>query len=166
MRTSTSWAALAIAAVVMGCPGPDSTTDPVSAWDAALIGANEVPAVNSPGVASGTFSLNATGDTLVYALQIATGVGTAVTQSHIHTGNAGATGGIAVWFCGTASNPGPAGTPTCAIAGTSAGTLITGRVALPAATLTSMRNYGTYANIHTTGNTGGEIRGQLRNIAP
>lgn len=165
MRTSKSWAALAIVAVVMGCPGPDSTTDPVSAWDAVLIGANEVPSVASTGAATGTFSLNATGDTLVYSVTITAATGTAITQSHIHTGNVGATGGVSVWLCGTGSNPGPAGTPACLIT-TGTGTFISGRVALPAATLASMRNYGTYANIHTTGNSGGEIRGQLRNIAP
>ncbi|HEX9189541.1 MAG TPA: CHRD domain-containing protein, partial [Vicinamibacteria bacterium] len=37
-----------------------------------------------------------------------------VTQAHIHFGDRHTSGGVSVWLCGTATNPGPAGTPLCA----------------------------------------------------
>jgi hypothetical protein len=145
-------------------------TDPVTAWDAVLLTANEVPVAPAPpvtgtGRATGQFALNARGDTLIYTITITSPTGAAVTQSHIHTGAIGANGGISVWLCGSATNPGPAGTPLCA-AGTANGVLITGRVAVAATVVSSMQGFGTYANVHTTAYGSGEIRGQLRNIAP
>jgi len=169
MRTSMLRAVLAVTVVgVVGIACSDDVTAPVTAWEAALSGANEVPAVSPAGAATGTFTLNAAGDSLNYTVTITTATATAVTQAHIHTGNAGANGNISVWLCGTAANPGPTGTPTCA-AGTAAGVLVgpakvsLGATATARETLkASIRAFGTYANVHTATNTGGEMRGQLR----
>ena len=166
MRTSKLHAVLAAVAVVgIACPGPDDLTAPVTSWDAVLLGANEVPAVTSPGVATGTFTLTAAGDSLNYTVTITTALTGTVTQAHIHTGAIGANGGIAIWLCNV-SAPAPAGTPTCGTTG-AAGAFATGKAAITAAQLNSMRTFGTYANIHsnaTTATLNGEIRGQVRNI--
>ena len=52
-----------------------------------------------------------------------------VTQSHIHFAQRNVNGGIVVWLCGTATNPGPAGTQTCPQSGTITGTIHAGDAA-------------------------------------
>jgi len=163
MRTSVLYTALAVAFVGIACS--DDTTAPATGFHANLTGAQEVPAISTAGTATATFALTAGRDSFTYTVTITAPVGSTVTQSHVHLGNAGANGGISVWLCGTAGIPGPAGTPTCA-AGTSVGQLATGKVAVPAATVNAMRAFGGYANIHTSGNSGGEIRGQVVPNAP
>lgn len=100
-----------------------------------------------------------------------------VTQGHIHFGQRHVNGGIVLWFCGTASNPGPTGTPVCtngsgvfsgtftsanvqAIIGTNVGQQVAaGEFAKVVAAL---KAGVAYANVHTALSTGGEIRGQIR----
>jgi hypothetical protein len=96
-----------------------------------------------------------------------------VTQAHIHLAQPGVNGGISVWLCGTATNPGPAGTPSCGgpKAGMAKGVVMANNVIGPAGQgieagefgelLAAMRAGVTYANVHSTRNTGGEIRGQI-----
>lgn len=174
MRTSMLQAVLAVTIVGMACS--DDFTAPVTVFESVLIAANEVPAtlcgtpaVACTGTATGSFTIGgtATAPTLSYSVTITAPVFTAVTQAHLHTGAAGANGAIGIWLCGTAGFAGPAGTPTCLIAGTANGVLITATgLAITTAQVTSLRAFGMYANVHTTGNTGGEIRGQARVVAP
>jgi CHRD domain len=133
----------------------------------------EVPAVSS--VATGEFraKVNAAGTELSYELEYSGLEGT-VTQSHIHLGQAGVNGGIMIWLCGTSTNPGPAGTPTCppAPGGKVSRTVIAADVVGPAGqgvaagefaeALRGMRNGVSYANVHSTMWPGGEIRGQIK----
>jgi hypothetical protein len=102
-----------------------------------------------------------------------------VTQSHIHVGQVGVNGGISIWLCGTTiatpPNPGPAGTQVCPglRAGTVTGTITAAEVIGPtgqgiaagefAEVLAAIEAGHTYANVHSLRNTGGEIRGQIRN---
>jgi len=99
----------------------------------------------------------------------------AVTQAHIHLGQRHTVGGITVWLCQTAGTPAPAAvaaaTPFCPAEGTVIGTI------LPAQVLTvtgqgldagefdelirAIRAGATYANVHSTLFTPGEIRGQI-----
>ena len=164
MRTSLSKVMLAVALVGLGCS--DKTTDPVTSFESVLLGANEVPAVVSTAGATATFNLvgGASGtDSVSYTITITSPTATAVNRAHIHTGAAGAAGGVAVWLCTTAGVTGaPAGTPLCATNGTTNGVLVTGKMPVTAANITAMRAFGTYANVHTAANDGGEIRGQLR----
>lgn len=102
-----------------------------------------------------------------------------VTQAHIHFGQRGTTGGITVWLCGTATNPGPAGTPQCGQrAGFFTGVIDESKILAVAAQkldagnlgelLKAMRAGATYANVHTAAPDGvpsGEIRGQIRHRA-
>jgi hypothetical protein len=97
-----------------------------------------------------------------------------VTQAHIHLGQTGVNGGISVWLCGTATNPGPAGTPSCGgpRSGAVSRTVFAADLIGPSGQgidvgefeelLKAMRKGVTYANVHSTRNPGGEIRGQIR----
>jgi hypothetical protein len=97
-----------------------------------------------------------------------------VTQAHIHFGKKHGAGGIIVWLCGTATNPGPTGTPKCPglNSGTMTGTLAQANVLAIAtqnveagdfdALVDALTSDTAYANIHTTALPAGEIRGQVR----
>jgi hypothetical protein len=81
-------------------------------------------------------------------------------------------GGIVVWLCGTATNPGPPNTPSCPAgsSGEVAGTITAAQVQATAQgiaanefeeLLAAIGEGATYANVHTTKYGGGEIRGQI-----
>lgn len=123
---------------------------------------------------SGTLSLTIESDTSVsYSLEFKNLEGT-VLQSHIHLGQRGVNGGIMVWLCGTATNPGPVGTPSCVgpTSGTATRSITAADIIGPAGQgisagefaefLRAVRTGNAYANVHSTRNPGGEIRGQLR----
>ena len=135
-----------------------------------LSGFEEVPARVSPG--SGTFraSVNRGGTEVNYRLSFA-GLGSDVTQAHIHFENATNNGPVVVFLCSNLGTGTP-GTPACpATGGTVRGTF-TAEDVLPAAgqnlaagdfasLLRAMRAGATYVNVHTTGVPAGEIRAQL-----
>jgi hypothetical protein len=172
MRTSTLHAVL-VALVGVACS--DATSAPVATWTANLNVANEVPAPTGTSTLAGTATVTIAGGgtaagTITYSITL-TGTpnaGGTITAAHIHTAAAGVGGGpVRVNLCGTGS-PAPA-CPTGA--GSVASTTVTyasGSAAVlntPAMTfdglVTALRAYGAYVNVHTTTNTGGEIRGQL-----
>ena len=101
----------------------------------------------------------------------------AITMSHIHFGDHHTSGGISVWLCGTATQPGPASPapPTCGPAGDgpeASGTLTKDNVIGPAGQgiaagefaelVRAVKSGVTYVNVHTSKYPGGEIRGQIR----
>jgi hypothetical protein len=138
-----------------------------------LGGFQEPPAVSSTG--SGEFRALISRDrtSIEYILSYEAMEGD-VTQAHIHIGQVGVNGGITLWLCGTATNPGPTGTPACPglRAGTVTRTLVAADVVGPAAqgvaagefeeVLKAIESGVTYANVHSVRNPGGEIRGQIR----
>jgi hypothetical protein len=142
---------------------------------ASLIGYQEVPAVST--VASGEFSATISPDdeSIDYELTYS-GLQGMVTQSHIHVAQLSVNGGIVIWLCGTATNPGPAGTQTCPPSGTITGTITAANVVAPAtmfdsqqlaagdlaAVIAAIRAGVAYANVHTDLSPGGEIRGQIQ----
>jgi hypothetical protein len=96
----------------------------------------------------------------------------AVTQAHIHLGRPATSGGVSVFFCTNLGN-GPAGTQACPPApATISGTFTAADVIGPTAQgiapgefeelLRAIRAGATYANVHTLGRPGGEIRTPLR----
>lgn len=146
---------------------------------ATLTGFQETPNTLST-TGSGRFAakVNEAGDAFDFKLEWKGLVGT-VTQAHIHFGQSGLSGGIMIWLCGTATNPGPpAPAPlpaTCPTTtpgeGTVEGTIKKENVIGPAGqgiaagefaeALKAIRVGAAYANIHSTLYPGGEIRGQI-----
>jgi hypothetical protein len=138
-----------------------------------LRGFEEPPAVSSTG--SGEFRAAISHDetSLEYELRFRDLEGD-VTQAHIHIGQRGVNGGISIWLCGTATNPGPTGTPTCGgpRSGVASRNVSAADVIGPAGqgvaagefeeVLTAIRAGVAYANVHSVRNPGGEIRGQIR----
>lgn len=141
-------------------------------YEAVLAGSQEVPVVLTG--ASGGFQarLSDDGSTLHYELVYADLEGS-ITQAHIHIGQAGANGGIAVWLCSNlASPPTPAGVQACPPSPGRITGMITSSdvVALTAqgvaagelsAVVSALRRGLAYANVHTSTSPGGEIRSQL-----
>ena len=140
---------------------------------ARLSGLNETPLTIST-AASGEFKAKIVGgDSIEYELSYEDLQGS-VLQAHIHFGQAGLSGGIAAWLCGTTNFPGPTGTPVCPgpNSGSVSGTITAAQVIGPAgqgisagefeALLAAIKDGATYANVHTTFVTGGEIRGQIK----
>jgi hypothetical protein len=156
-------------------------------FSARLSGYNEVHFIAGAPALRGAISTQARGsfraviddraETIHYELSFE-GLGSDVTQSHIHFGQRHTVGGIVVWLCQTAGTPAPAAvaaaTPQCG--GPRANT-VTGTIT-PAQVLTAtgqgidagefdevvraIRAGRVYANVHSATFGSGEIRGQLR----
>ena len=79
---------------------------------ARLTPTQEVPPIVS--LARGSFSatIDEAASTVTYELHYE-GFDSEVVQAHLHTAQPGVNGGIMVWLCGSASLPGPPGTPPC-----------------------------------------------------
>jgi hypothetical protein len=167
------FAGLAVAPLVVVASAAWADDDDRRQFKAKLHGFNEPPSVSTTG--SGEFRAKASksGASLWYELSFQDLEGD-VTQAHIHVGQTGVNGGITLWLCGTSTNPGPAGTPSCQgpRAGSVSRTVTAADVVGPAGqgiaagefeeVLNAMRAGVTYANLHSTRNPGGEIRGQIR----
>ena len=114
---------LVTAMAVIGNPGvrtmAEDRDDSARTLRASLKGIEESPSVSSTG--HGTFrgTISQDGTSLSYVLTYEDLEGD-VQQSHIHLGQRGVSGGIAVFLCTNLGN-GPAGTPACP--GTRAGTV-------------------------------------------
>ncbi len=158
-------------AAIAGGGGKDFETD--------LNGFEEVPSVSTIAGAEVRAEVNRAGTELRYRLTYRNLEG-AVQQAHIHLGQEGVNGGIVVFLCSNLGN-GPAGTPLCPPEnpGTVSGTLDASDVSTaPAPTsnaaiaqgiasgefaelIRAMRAGVTYANVHSSKFTGGEVRGQF-----
>ena len=157
-----------IAALIASIP---AFADQHGVFRSHLIGFREVPSVNS--TAEGAFEARAASDNLSFDYALAfDGLQAPVTQSHIHFAQSRVNGPIIIWLCGTASNPGPAGTQTCPQSGTIRGTITAANVLASPSTqqlaagdladmLRAMRVGAAYVNVHTAVSPGGEIRGQV-----
>ena len=142
-------------------------------FKADLVGYEEPPSVSSTGSGDFKLKLNKERTSFEYELSYEGLEGT-VTQSHIHIGQMGVNGGISIWLCGTPALPGPVGTPDCGgpNAGHVTGTVTAASVIGPSGqgvavgefdeVLRAMEEGVTYANVHSTRNPGGEIRGQIK----
>lgn len=114
-------------------------------FKAALSGAAESPAVDTPAVGAAILALN--GDTLTYYVGYR-GLKAVATASHIH-GPAAAGGNAGVLF----------GLEPLGAYGT--GGVLSGSVSLSAAQKAAIEGGQAYVNIHTPAHPGGEVRGQV-----
>ncbi|MGH2947058.1 MAG: CHRD domain-containing protein [Solirubrobacteraceae bacterium] len=135
-----------------------------------LTGYEEIPTLSTPGNGSFEARISRFSDRIDYELSYAD-TESAVTQAHIHLGARAFNGGISAFLCTNLGN-GPEGTPACPPApATVTGTIEPEDVVGPAdqgiapgefdELVDAIRAGATYANVHTTGRPGGEIRAQL-----
>jgi hypothetical protein len=143
-------------------------------YSATLVPGQENPALSRPDGVEGTITVEideAAGE-ISYELSYTNLVD--VLQAHIHFEKLSNNGGIFLWLCKTAANPGPTPgkTPDCPVgSGSVSGTLLASDVQainnqrLAAGDFVSavaqIRNGLAYANVHTVLSPGGEIRGQI-----
>lgn len=161
-----------IAMLTLTCVGIVSGVfaDGVRNLDARLRGFQEVPAVSSTG--RGTFEarINRDETAVEWRLTYADLEGD-VLQAHIHFGQRDVNGGISVFLCSNLGN-GPAGTQLCppdpaTVSGTFTATDVIGPTAQGIAPgelaelIAAIRAGKAYANVHSSRNPGGEIRGQI-----
>lgn len=135
-----------IGVLVVSACDDDETGPTAERYTATLSGANETPPVTTTAAGTATFTVN--GSNLDYVVTITNWpAGRTVTAAHIH--------------CAP-----PAGQTTCPpLKGLPAGSITTtggsGTIALSDAELAGIRAGGTYFNVHSSVNAGGEIRGNL-----
>jgi hypothetical protein len=149
----------------------------VQEFHAVFSGFNEVGGLNaetgailSDGKATLRLKLDRNQQSISYTLSYS-GLGTAVTQAHIHFGKVHMPGGVMVFFCSNLPNP-PPNTQACPASGTISGTITATNVVGPAAqgvtagdfqaVVDALESDTAYANIHTTAFPAGEIRGEIR----
>jgi hypothetical protein len=135
-----------------------------------LTGYQENPDIST--VAGGSFkvTLDDAARTFTYELSYSGLEGT-VQQAHIHFGKRAVNGGVALFLCGTATAPGPAGTPTCPQSGTVSRTVGAGDILAPGTQgieagsfeelAAALRAGHAYANVHSSKWPAGEIRAQI-----
>ena len=152
----------------------DKHKDKGTLLHARLIGFQEVPSVSTVATGELHARINPGDSSIDYTLTYSGLQGT-VQQAHIHVAQRSVNGSIVIWFCGTTTNPGPAGTPTCTLGfGTFTGTATAANVVAGATAsqqlaagelaevIAAIRGGVAYANVHTNLSPGGEIRGQIR----
>ena len=135
-----------------------------------LVGYEENPDIST--IAHGSFrvSIDDAAKTLTYELSFSGLEGT-VQQAHIHFGKRAINGGVTVFLCGTATSPGPSGTPTCPQEGTVSRTVQASDILAPGTQgieagnfeelAAALRAGHTYANVHSSKWPTGEIRAQI-----
>jgi len=133
-----------------------------------LLGNNEVPAVSTAAHGDLEVRIARDGTSIAYELNFS-GLQGQVRQAHIHVAQRNVNGAIVLWLCGSATNPGPAGTQTCPQTGRVVGTLTqadlqpstTQQVTTLADVIEAIQDGVAYVNVHTDLSPGGEIRGQI-----
>jgi hypothetical protein len=169
MRRTWAIRALVLLAVI-GLTGTAASADNgPNQFAARASGFNEVPAILSDGAASLTITVHGNG-TLTYRETISGTFSSTVTQSHIHFGERGVSGGIFLFLCTNLGN-GPAGVPACPQSGTVTRTVSAADFSgiatqnVPAGNFDDavriLRSGDGYVNVHTTNFPAGEIRGQV-----
>jgi hypothetical protein len=164
-----------------GLVGADDDSRNSRGLRARLTGFEEPPSISTTGHGTFTATISRDETSISYELRFSDLEGS-VTQSHIHIAQRGVNGGISMWLCGTTALPGPEGTPRCnatepASEGVVTGVLTAAQVIGPSGPVTNPQSIApgefaevlrairagvAYANVHSTRNGPGEIRGQIR----
>jgi hypothetical protein len=121
-----------------------SATANAEMFTAYLEGRQEAPAVTTAATGYARILVNETTMQITYTV-VFNNLSSAQTGAHLHSGARGVAGPVIIGF---ATPGGTSGT-------------ITGTAAITAGQLALMRQHGTYVNVHSVNNSGGEIRGQV-----
>ena len=171
---------LAVGVAVMGAAAVGTAAiahDRNNRLEAFLHGYEEVPAVSTGALGSFKANISRDGSKIDWTLTYGGTFNGTITQAHVHVAQLSVNGGIAVWFCQTGQPAAPAGTQVCpqpapggrvTLTGTWTATEVTGGAAaqgLAAGELEeltrALRAGVAYANVHSSTQGGGEIRGQV-----
>lgn len=138
-----------------------------------MAGTSEVPAIST--TASGTFlaRISADGSAISFQLSYDELEGD-VTQAHIHIGQSGVNGGVALFLCSNLGTPGvqPCPVPPATVSGILTAADVIGPASQGVAAgefaevVAAIRAGVAYANVHSTKFPGGEIRAQVDSGAP
>ena len=141
-----------------------------SEFTATLTGASQVPAVTTSAFGTATFDLNLSASELGVNFEL-TAINTPrAFMAHIHCGGVGENGPVVVWLAGNHDGSGGHDingswigdakfTDANIVSGSACGDTL-------ADLIDAMIAGRTYVNVHTEGNPGGEIRGQIVPVAP
>jgi hypothetical protein len=148
-----------LAVGVLACGDDDNEpVNPATSFTATLSGTNEVPPVTTEATGTATFTINE--GQIEYTVEV-TGIEN-VLVAHIHTGREGQNGPVRLNLCGTGAPQPPCATGDGVLATGTNGTTVGDDPPITFDELVeAMRSDSAYANVHTTQNMGGEIRGQI-----
>ena len=138
--------ALGVAALAIsgGATGATHTKSAKMTFTAVLnIGQEKPVPKGAKSGAAGKFTATVNGSAISWKLTFSHLTGPA-TAAHIHAGKKGVPGPVIVPLCGPCTSP------------------ASGSGTLTSAQLSQMKSGGTYVNVHTAKNQGGEIRGQIK----
>lgn len=125
---------------------------PTAAFGGPVDGSQEVPPVVTAATGEATVVISADDSTIWYVVEYS-GLSGALAAAHIHVGASGANGGVILPLVASASP----------MVGTLTATNFTpsGAITTFAEAVAAIKAGGTYVNLHTAANPGGEIRGQV-----
>ena len=156
------WLILALTASVLVAPAAHSQTERFSA---SLIGANEVPPINTEGTAGFNMTIQPSG--ITFSLNFSD-LSSPLAVAHLHFGVPKVNGGVMIFLCGGGAQPDCPATTSGTITGTVTAANVTGPTGQGIAVgdldsaLEVVRDGLSYANMHTANFGSGEIRGQVR----
>ncbi|HMH03940.1 MAG TPA: CHRD domain-containing protein [Candidatus Udaeobacter sp.] len=172
MNTNTIgfWGLAALAASVLAVPAAYSQAELLAnqrteRFSARLSGAEEVPPINTAGIAD--FEMTNQQGTITFSLTFSD-LSSPLSVAHLHFAPGKVAGGVMIFLCGGGGQPACPAT----IEGTITGTITAANVTGPTvqgvnagdldSALEAVRDGLSYANMHTANFGGGEIRGQVR----
>ena len=136
-----------------------------SRFKTSLTGYEETPAVSSAGSGEFTATIDEDSQTIHYTLRFQD-LNSNVLFAHVHFGQRGVAGGVAAFLCGGGTKPDPC-VPGTTISGTITPVDVIGPAGQGIAAgewselVAAIRAGVAYANVHSTTQPAGEIRGQI-----
>jgi hypothetical protein len=144
-KTMSRRAVLVLGGVVTAAAAAGLAQAAPKSFSVPLSGAQQVPAVNSPGSGTANFTWDPATRVLSWSITYS-GLSSDATMAHIHSGAAGKNGGVVAWLS-TQGTP-----PTSPI---------TGSKTLTPAQARQLAAGTWYINLHSKDHPAGELRGQL-----
>jgi len=142
-----------------------ASDDDVTVFTATLRGVNEVPPINTEGVAAFRAVIHENGS--ITFTETFFGLTSNAIFSHIHFGEVHVSGGVMIWLCGGGGQPACPAATAGIISGTITAANVTGPTAQGvtagdlASALRAVRQGAGYVNLHSVNFPAGEIRGQV-----